>query len=380
MNEATTTGINIILNQWSLTIQVAILSVFVVIFFALKLNSHRRAISSWFMAWLFNAIALIMVFFVLMGSEYYSELSLRIFYNCYALAKSGFAVMLFVGLYQLQQERNLLTPFRHKILVSLALLFICFTILMELELLTIQIIVYSVVGSLFFVGSLLLLKLFWLKDAKVILFVFLTEGFVFLHHAIILLPVSWGEPLPHYMTHISFFDAILELIVGISCLYVIANQVYNEISERNSILSKSQSTLRKLVNIDPLTGLWHRRYFETFLKQHNSGASVVYLSIDQLSEINDEWGFTVGDLCIKEMSRVMKVVFTEEDGLFRIKGNSFLIITPGLDKNIIKRSIQRLKNKVAANPMCAPIMSLTTSITTYQQKTELQEQLLNKKQ
>ena len=219
------------------------------------------------------------------------------------------------------------------------------------------------------------LKLFWIKDAKIILFVFLVEGLVFLHHAIVIIPVSWGATLPPYMTHISFFDAILELIVGISCLYVIANQVNDEVSKRNIILSKSQSTLRKLVNIDPLTGLWHRRYFETFLKQYNSGASLVFLKIDQLHAINNEWGYSVGDLCIKELSKVMHQVFSGEVGLFRIKGNSFLIISPGLEKKPIERQVQKLKNQVSSNPLCAPIISLSTTITTYQQRSELEKVL-----
>jgi len=373
----TETSINVILNQWSLTIQVAILSVFVVIFFALKLKSQRRAINSWFYAWLFNALALIMVIFVLIGSEYFSQISLRIFYSLYAVAKNVFAILLLVGLYQLLQERNLLTKTIQKIMLASGLTFITCVIAFELDLLSIQILVYVSVGVLLFIGSVIYLMLFWLKDAKIILFAFLFEGLFFLHHAFILVPVAWGDPLPDYMTHISFFDAILELIVGISCLYFISNQVINEMSNRNQILAKSQSTLRKLVNVDPLTGLWHRRYFDTFLKQHDCGASVVYLKIDQLNAINEEWGYSVGDLCIKEMCKVMKEVFSSEDGLFRIKGNSFLIITPGIEKETINKSVQKLRNSVAINPMCAPILSLTTSITTYQQQSELEGVLKN---
>lgn len=77
------------------------------------------------------------------------------------------------------------------------------------------------------------------------------------------------------------------------------------------------------------------------------------------------------------MSNVMKKIFANEDGLFRIKGNTFLIITPGIDKELINKRVQKLKNKVAANPLCAPILSLTTSITTYQQKSELHDVLTN---
>lgn len=367
----TTTSVNVILNQWSLTIQVAILSVFVIIFFALKLRSQRRVINSWFWAWLSNAIALFMVIFVLVGTEYFTELSLRIFYTSYAIAKIGYSVLLFIGLYQLLQERNPFSLKTKKLLLISGILFCFISLGMSFKLLTIQISVYTIVGLIFLISAIIQMKIFWFKDTKIILLVFLTEGIMFLHHSIVLIPVSWGEALPAYMTHISFFDAILELIVGISCLYVIANQVNNEISKRNSILSTSQNALRKLVNVDPLTGLWHRRYFDTFLKQYNSGASLVFLKIDQLPEINDEWGYSVGDLCIKEMSKVMQNVFDREDGLFRIKGNSFLIIAPGVDKDLIQRKVQKLKNQVAANPLCAPILSLSDNISTYQKKTDL---------
>lgn len=377
MNEKSITGINIVLNQWSLSIQIAILSVFVIIFFALKSSSNRRVINSWFWAWSFNAMALSMVIFVLKGSEYFSPLSLRVFYSLYAIAKIWFVASLFTGLYQLLKERNLFTLNTYKQLTVVSLLFVTCLNIFSLDLLTIQILVYTIVGSIFFVGSLIQFKIFWHNQSKIILLAFFSEGLLFLHHGLILLPVAWGEALPGYMTHISFFDAILELIVGISCLFAIANKVNNEMTDRNLVLAKSQSALRKLVNVDPLTGLWHRRYFESFLKQYNSGATIVHLKIDQLSAINDEWGHSVGDLCIKEMAGVMQELFNAEDGLFRIKGNSFLIITPGIDEDLITRRVQQLKNKVAANPLCAPIISLSTSITSYQQKSKLQDALSN---
>ncbi len=376
MNEKSITDINIILNHWSLTIQVAVLCVFIVIFFALKLSSPRRVIHTWFIAWSFDVTALTMVIFVLNGTGHFSDFSLQLFYSLYALAKIWFAIMLFEGLYQLINQRKLLTSKQYKILIIFSLLALIALMSSSIQHLSIQITVYLLVGLRFFIGAVLQIRQHWRNNAAIILAVFILEGLVFLHHGLVLIPVAQGNALPDYMTHISFFDALVEMVVGISCLFAIANVVINEITARNAILAKSQSTLRKLVNVDPLTGLWHRRYFDTFLQQYNTGASIVYFKIDHLSAINDEWGWSVGDLCIKEMSKVLRITFNDEDGLFRIKGNSFLIITPGLDEALIKKKVQHFKNIVAANPMCAPVISITSSITSYQNPSQLQEVLI----
>lgn len=377
MNEKTITDINVILNHWSLTIQVAVLCVFVVIFFALKLSSPRRVIHTWFMAWSFDVIALTMVIFVLNGTGRFSDFSLQLFYSLYALAKIWFAIMLFEGLYQLINQRKLLTPKQYKIIATFSLLALIALINTTIEHLLIQITVYLLVGLRFFTGAVLQIRQNWQSNMAIILAVFILEGLVFLHHGLVLIPVAQGSLLPDYMTHISFFDALVEMVLGISCLFAISNVVIKEMTVRNAILAKSQSTLRKLVNVDPLTGLWHRRYFDTFLKQYKTGATIVYFKIDHLSAINDEWGWSVGDLCIKEMSKVLKTLFGDEDGLFRIKGNSFLIITPGLDEAMVTKKVQHFKNTVAANPMCAPVVSISSTITSYQEPSELKNSLVD---
>ena len=364
--------INILLNQWSLSIQVAVLFIFAIIFFALTLNSERKVIKSWFLAWCLNAFALSMVMFVLFGSDYFNQTLLNIFYILYAITKIWFAIFMFVGLYQLMEEKELIAKTSYKILIITT--FIIFLVLnaFSVEHLFIQISVYLLVGSLFLIGSLRQLNKQFSQN-KIILFAFLSEGILFLHHGIILIPVHFGHRLPDYMTHISFVDAINEMVVGITSLFAIALRVNNEMNNRNSILVSNQNILRKLIDVDPLTGLWHRRYFATFLKQNNNGAILAYLTIINLKAINNEWGYAVGDLCLKETAKHMQGEFSDNDGLFRIGGNSFLIILP-LDSNkTAQKKVQQLKNNLAMSPYCAPILTFESIITTFKTNSEIEK-------
>jgi GGDEF domain-containing protein len=375
MNQSNSLNINIILNHWSLTIQIAILSVFVIVFFALKLSSKRKVIASWFYAWLFNAFALSMVIVVLWGTETMSPDWLRLFYSLYAIAKISFALFLFIGLYQIIHDKNLFSARQQKLIISLILGYLICIHLFQLQLLSIQISVYLIVGSLFLISFLSQLHYKSSKSLKIIIISFLFEALMFLHHGLVLIPVFEGEPLPNYMTHISFFDAILELIVGISCLFTVAIKIIDESNHSYIQMLKSQKALRQLVDVDPLTGLWHRRYLETFLKQYSSGANVATIQINNLNLIKNDWGPAAAELCLKEVAKLMKSHFGSKDGLFRLNEDSLLVISPNDGTINLNTKIQGLKNKVAANPLCAPIIFLNSEVCHYQQKSELENSL-----
>jgi diguanylate cyclase (GGDEF)-like protein len=61
------------------------------------------------------------------------------------------------------------------------------------------------------------------------------------------------------------------------------------------------------------------------------GAAIIFMDINKFKGINDRWGHSVGDACLKRLARVLSQCFRAEDALFRWGGDEFVVLAPGLD-------------------------------------------------
>ena len=87
--------------------------------------------------------------------------------------------------------------------------------------------------------------------------------------------------------------------------------------------------------LDPLTGMYNRRYGETRLqeevtKAEKSGEPLLLLALDfdRFKEINDKYGHAAGDLALKEFSRRLQRAIRACDVPVRVGGDEFLTIFP----------------------------------------------------
>ncbi|KAA3639033.1 MAG: GGDEF domain-containing protein [Proteobacteria bacterium] len=357
-------SIDVALNTWAIVTQLAILMVFTVVFLTLWLHFPRRAISFWLLAWLSNLLALLCIFAVLAGADRFSPITLKALYLLYACGKVWFAVLLIIGL---GRYLNRLDIFRTKFILSLALMtFMSAGILLisPLDTLDIQIIVYWLVGFVLFIGGGLFLFKKNFHSGKILQLVMSLEGVVFLHHAVVLTPTFWGQQVPHYMTRISFFDSISELIVGITCVLAILNRVIDEIRNRNAELETAQTSLRDLVDEDPLTKLWNRRKLESFKLEQEEMATLLYIDVDRFKQINDQWGHAVGDTCLKRVSVAMRQYFKKNASLFRLGGDEFLAIIKNQSPEEISPAITKFQNSLATADSSGPGISLSLGLKT----------------
>jgi diguanylate cyclase (GGDEF)-like protein len=87
--------------------------------------------------------------------------------------------------------------------------------------------------------------------------------------------------------------------------------------------------------IDPLTGLYNRRFGETRLqeeiaKAEKSGEPLLLLAMDfdRFKEINDNYGHAAGDMALKEFCRRLQRAIRACDIPIRVGGDEFLTIFP----------------------------------------------------
>ncbi len=102
---------------------------------------------------------------------------------------------------------------------------------------------------------------------------------------------------------------------------------YAAIAVKNSLHSKE---LERLSNKDQLTGLYNWRYYdskmEEFLSKDLKTFSLFILDIDHFKDINDKFGHSIGNLCLKKLAKITERVLSDSEFVARIGGEEFAVI------------------------------------------------------
>lgn len=93
------------------------------------------------------------------------------------------------------------------------------------------------------------------------------------------------------------------------------------------------TTVKNLLNIDELTGLYNYRYLEIALEREIKRAdrfglnlSVIFLDIDHLKSVNDAHGHLVGSRILKDVGTLIKRSVREVDIIIRYGGDEYTVL------------------------------------------------------
>jgi len=123
-------------------------------------------------------------------------------------------------------------------------------------------------------------------------------------------------------------------IAAVHCWYQEARRLRAALLAGDGQTRSQIGALHDAAHTDPLTGLGNRRGLESALKHLEAlgqSFAVVALDIDFFKRINDRYGHDVGDQAIVGLARLMQAQARQGDGLFRLGGEEFLVILPGID-------------------------------------------------
>lgn len=122
-------------------------------------------------------------------------------------------------------------------------------------------------------------------------------------------------------------------------------------------------------NYDAATGLLVRgafeRQVESILAQRASGAaadSVVYLDIDQLHVINENFGMPVGDATIARVAEVIRRKAPGEALVARVAGDRFALFLPNATADQANQSVEVIRAAVAELTQTRPEGTLRVSV------------------
>ena len=121
-----------------------------------------------------------------------------------------------------------------------------------------------------------------------------------------------------------------------------------DITERK----RAEAAIQTLSLADELTGLYNRRGFLAFSRQHlnslsrtNKGVAIVYADLDGLKRINDSFGHTEGDRALIKTAELLKETFRSSDILGRLGGDEFTVLAAVDPEDGVENLIARLEQK-----------------------------------
>lgn len=117
----------------------------------------------------------------------------------------------------------------------------------------------------------------------------------------------------------------------------------------------------RMAALDPLTGLYNRRFALAELEHISAeaqvcgkGFAVMMLDLDRFKRINDTRGHAAGDTVLREVARRLPRCLRRGDLLARIGGEEFLAVIRNCDTRAACRAAERLRRIVSDRPVAMP--------------------------
>jgi len=111
-------------------------------------------------------------------------------------------------------------------------------------------------------------------------------------------------------------------------------------------------SLYKIAIKDTKTGLYNSRFFDAVFDieiekaKRGQKLSLIIIDIDNLKDVNDSLGHTIGDAAIKKVAGYVRENIRKSDIASRFGGDEFVILLPYASLNTAMRISRRLREKI----------------------------------
>ncbi len=174
-------------------------------------------------------------------------------------------------------------------------------------------------------------------------------------------------------TKLEFLDADVFLVISRyleiddeACVMELVKHLENDTlidtDGRDKLVGKLKGYQDKLY-IDPVTGVYNRRYFEDEIRNMQNSAGVAMMDLDDFKLYNDIYGHDMGDQVLCIVADVIKNCIRKTDKLIRYGGDEFLLILSDMVRGTLRGKLLQIQEAIenATIPNC-PRLKLTASI------------------
>jgi len=133
-------------------------------------------------------------------------------------------------------------------------------------------------------------------------------------------------------------------------------------------VSESLDELTRAATVDPVTGLFNRRYFETRIeaevqraRRQQQDLALLMVDIDDFKRINDTFGHLEGDRALRDVADLLRRGVRIFDVCARYGGEEFAIVMPGASRQMAVQVAERIRQGVYDRSRVAPL-PMTLSI------------------
>lgn len=148
-------------------------------------------------------------------------------------------------------------------------------------------------------------------------------------------------------------------------------ELEDTVARRTEELEAANRKLKELVDRDPLTGLYNRRYAERkftelldFCLRSEQAITVAVLDLDLFKKINDNYGHLAGDECLRIFAQLLQKYFKRDiDIVSRYGGEEFLLILPLTNALHIQHHLNSFREALADVEMISPEDKRTFKVT-----------------
>ena len=174
-------------------------------------------------------------------------------------------------------------------------------------------------------------------------------------------------------TKLEFLDADVFLVISRyleiddeACVMELVKHLENDTlidtDGRDKLVGKLKGYQDKLY-IDPITGVYNRRYFEDEIRNMQNSAGVAMIDLDDFKLYNDIYGHDMGDQVLCIVADAIKNCIRKTDKLIRYGGDEFLLILSDMVRGTLRGKLLQIQEAIenATIPEC-PRLKLTASI------------------
>ena len=170
---------------------------------------------------------------------------------------------------------------------------------------------------------------------------------------------SWGgpglSPFRPIVNYNTYLDLLWHLSLGFGMVVLLLEDVKHESDAAHAELAVAHDNLRRASFYDSVTGSLNRQAYADGLGLEAATAvhgTVLMLDMDNLKQVNDEYGHAAGDIALRYLAEVLRSALRASDKLYRWGGDEFMCIFPTADTEQVCRRIKRIIE--AADPVELP--------------------------